>query len=154
MKQMSKLIAIGCDAQTSLLDKILQKITDLKHKPIIVSPSHNTILPWAKVGYRVAQKISSGEVHEGIICCWTGTGVSIAANKVPGVRAALCLDAENTRGARQWNNANVLALSQRLTSESVLDEILDAWFSTEYMGDERESISFLTEIENINFNLK
>ena len=55
----------------------------------------------------------------GVVCCWTGTGVSIAANKVPGVRAALCTDAATASGARRWNDANVLALGLRLTSERV-----------------------------------
>ena len=65
-----------------------------------------------------------------MLCCWTGTGVSIAANKVPGIRAALCGDAETARGARRWNDANVLCLSLRATSEVVAKEILDAWFET------------------------
>ncbi|MEA3082240.1 MAG: ribose 5-phosphate isomerase, partial [Sphingomonadales bacterium] len=70
-----------------------------------------------------------GRAEQAIVCCWTGTGASIAANKVPGVRAALCGDAETARGARKWNDANVLALSLRTTSEALLEEILDAWFS-------------------------
>jgi len=67
---------------------------------------------------------------------WTGTGASLAANKVTGIRAALCADAETARGARTWNHANVLALSLRSTSEPVAREILDAWFSTPYSQDE------------------
>ncbi len=74
--------------------------------------------------------MASGAADVGIVCCWTGTGASIAANKVPGIRAALCTDAETARGARRWNDANVLALSLRLTSAAVLTELLDAWFST------------------------
>jgi ribose 5-phosphate isomerase B len=72
-----------------------------------------------------------GEADTGVVCCWTGTGVSIAANKVPGVRAALCVDAETARGARRWNDANVLCLSLRSTSEVIAREILDAWFAAE-----------------------
>lgn len=77
------------------------------------------------------------------MCCWTGTGASIAANKVPGVRAALCTDAYTADGARRWNDANVLALSLRLTSEPLLREILDAWFAAEASADadDRENVA-------------
>ena len=72
--------------------------------------------------------MAEGRAEQGIVCCWTGTGASIAANKVAGIRAALCVDAETARGARRWNDANVLALSLRTTSEALLKEILDGWF--------------------------
>jgi ribose 5-phosphate isomerase B len=80
--------------------------------------------------------IARGKADEAIILCWTGTGCSIAANKVPGIRAALCNDTETAKGARIWNHANVLALSLRATSAAVLKEILDAWFDTPYSTDE------------------
>ena len=86
-------------------------------------------LPWPDVAAAVACSVASGEADEGVLFCWTGTGVSIAANKVPGVRAALCNDAETARGAKAWNQANVLCLSLRSTSETVAREVLDAWFS-------------------------
>ena len=85
---------------------------------------------WPLTSSHVAELVARGEVDEGIVCCWTGTGASIAANKVPGIRAALCHDAETARGARIWNHANVLALSLRATSIPIAKEILDAWFST------------------------
>lgn len=84
---------------------------------------------WPIVAGRVAQEVAEGRCQQGVLLCWTGTGVSIAANKVPGIRAALCADAETARGARLWNDANVLCLSLRLTSPQVASEILDAWFS-------------------------
>ncbi len=86
-----------------------------------------------------------------VVCCWTGTGASIAANKVPGVRAALCIDAETARGARRWNDANVLALSLRLTSAAVLQEILDGWFATEVSADESDlaNIARVSELDRI-----
>lgn len=86
--------------------------------------------PWPVVAEQVARLVAGGQVDTGVVCCWTGTGVSIAANKVRGVRAALCGDAETARGARRWNDANVLALSLRSTSQAVAEEILDAWLST------------------------
>src|SRR3979490_667135 len=87
--------------------------------------------PWPEVGHSVGTAVSSGLADRGVVCCWTGTGVSIAANKVPGVRAALCVDAETARGARKWNDANVVALSLRLTSEQIAVEILDAFLVTD-----------------------
>jgi len=85
--------------------------------------------PWPEVGFEVGSMVASGSVDFGVVICYTGTGVSIAANKVRGVRAALCFDAQTARGARLWNDANVLALSARLTSEEVAKEIIEAWLS-------------------------
>jgi ribose 5-phosphate isomerase B len=89
-------------------------------------------MAWPDVAHGVAEVVSRGEADQGVVFCWTGTGASIAANKVPGIRAALCADAETARGAKLWNNANVLALSLRRTSDTVAKEILDAWFQTQY----------------------
>lgn len=104
---------------------------------------------WPRVAHQVAGAVASGAADEGVVCCWTGTGVSIAANKTPGIRAALCHDAETARGARLWNRANVLALSLRLTSEAVAREILEAWFSTPLGEDPLDlaCVAYLTEIE-------
>lgn len=99
---------------------------------------------------QVAEAVAQGEADEGIVLCWTGTGVSLAANKVAGIRAALCADAETARGARLWNKANVLALSMRLTTPALADEILESWFSTPYQpnpGDEA-NLALLAELEN------
>src|ERR671935_1472731 len=83
---------------------------------------------WAWASEAAARDVADGRADQAIVCCWTGTGASIAANKVPGARAALCADAQTAEGARRWNDANVLALSLRATSEAELEEILDAWF--------------------------
>jgi ribose 5-phosphate isomerase B len=90
---------------------------------------------WPSVGRMVGEAVAGGEADFGVLCCWTGTGVSIAANKVCGVRAALCGDAETARGAREWNDANVLCLSIRATSAAVADEMLGAWFTTHPTSD-------------------
>jgi ribose 5-phosphate isomerase B len=99
--------------------------------------------PWPDVGRRVGEAVAAGEADRGVVCCWTGTGVSMAANKVGGVRAALCTDAETARGARRWNDANVLALGLRLTSEATATEMLDAFFSTDSDPDEAAEIAKL-----------
>ncbi|MER7057107.1 MULTISPECIES: RpiB/LacA/LacB family sugar-phosphate isomerase [unclassified Streptomyces] len=84
---------------------------------------------WAVCSQRAAREVADGTADQAVVCCWTGTGASIAANKVPGVRAALCTDAHTADGARRWNDANVLAIGLRLTSAPLLREILDAWFA-------------------------
>ncbi len=104
---------------------------------------------WAWASEAAAREVAEGRAEQAVVCCWTGTGASIAANKVAGVRAALCVDAATAAGARRWNDANVLALSLRSTSEAELREILDAWFaaspSTE--TEDRANVEHLVEIE-------
>ena len=95
----------------------------------------------------MAEAVASGEADEGILFCWTGTGVCMTANKVPGVRAALCGDAETARGARACNQANVLCLSLRLASVSVVQEILDAWFSTGADPSEEENVERVNNLD-------
>jgi ribose 5-phosphate isomerase B len=102
---------------------------------------------WAKAALGVARDVASGQADSGIVFCHTGTGVSIAANKVEGVRAALCVDAETAAGARKWNDANVLALSLRLLTPTAADAILDAWLTTPYGGSEGESLEAIRREE-------
>ncbi len=104
---------------------------------------------WAWASEAAARDVAEGRAEQGIVCCWTGTGASIAANKVSGVRAALCLDADSAAGARKWNDANVLALSLRGTSDAELDEILNAWFEAQPSADrqDRANVDHLSEIE-------
>ncbi|GBC71376.1 Ribose-5-phosphate isomerase B [Candidatus Calditenuaceae archaeon HR02] len=100
--------------------------------------------PWPEVGFEVGRMVAEGKVDWGIVVCYTGTGVSIAANKVKGVRAALCFDAQTARGARLWNDANVLAMSGRLTTPEVAREIIDAWLAVENIDEsERQNIERL-----------
>jgi ribose 5-phosphate isomerase B len=98
---------------------------------------------WASIGRAVGEEVAAGRADVGIVCCWTGTGISIAANKVRGVRAALCGDAVTAEGARRWNDANVLALSLRATSPAVGLEILSAFLATKPSDDpsDRDSIA-------------
>ena len=104
---------------------------------------------WAWASESAARDVADGRAEQAVVCCWTGTGASIAANKVRGIRAALCGDAATAEGARQWNDANVLALSLRTTSEAVLAEILDAWFAAQPSpdADDAANVAHLGEIE-------
>jgi ribose 5-phosphate isomerase B len=104
---------------------------------------------WAWASEAAARDVAEGRAEQAIVCCWTGTGASIAANKVAGIRSALCADAATAAGARRWNDANALALSLRTTSEAELAEILDAWFagSASEEEDDRANVGHLAEIE-------
>lgn len=117
-------IAFGTDEVTDVTSTIVDHLVGLGHE--VVDPVEAT---WPDVGRVVGEAVAKGRADRGVVCCWTGTGVSIAANKVVGVRAALCTDAETARGARRWNDANVLALGLRLTSAVVAREIVDAFLA-------------------------
>jgi ribose 5-phosphate isomerase B len=104
---------------------------------------------WAWASEAAARDVAEGRADQAVVCCWTGTGASIAANKVAGARAALCADAPTAAGARRWNDANVLALSLRATSQAELEEILDAWFGGNVSDepDDVQNVAHLGEIE-------
>ncbi len=118
-------IAVGSDEDTPLAAAVIRHLEQRGHTVEVVALTD----AWPQVGRTVGERVASGAADLGVVCCWTGTGVSIAANKVKGVRAALCADAGTAEGARRWNDANVLALSNRATSEPVAAEILDAFLA-------------------------
>jgi ribose 5-phosphate isomerase B len=118
-------IAFGSDEYTALTDAVHADLEARGHQVVRVDDGE-----WVAVGRAVGERVASGECATAVLFCWTGTGASIAANKVPGVRAALCTDAATAEGARKWNDANVLVMGLRLTSPEVAREILDAWFAT------------------------
>jgi ribose 5-phosphate isomerase B len=122
-------IAAGADERTDLTDFVLEDLRDRGHEVVaVLGPAGGRDEQWADVGRGVAEAVARRDADQGVVFCWTGTGVSMAANKVRGARAALCTDAEQARGARKYNDANILAMSLRLTSEPLAVEILDAWF--------------------------
>jgi ribose 5-phosphate isomerase B len=130
-------IAFGTDEHTPLTDSIVESLRQLGHDVV----THVEDEPWPDVGRQVGEAVSSDRADRGVVCCWTGTGVSIAANKVDGVRAALCTDAETARGARRWNDANVLALGLRLTSPTVAREMIEAFLTTDVDPGETDTIA-------------
>lgn len=134
-------IAIGSDAATELTEALADELKKRGHSlqrcgPVSRGEANRD---WPLVAEEVARAVADGSADEGVVCCWTGTGVSIAANKIAGIRAALAGDAETARGARIYNHANVLALSLRATTVSVMKEILNAWFSTPIEGAEAQT---------------
>jgi ribose 5-phosphate isomerase B len=119
-------IAFGTDERTALTEAVQRTLAEDGHEVVVVGEGD----PWPDVGRRVGEAVADGTADRGVVCCWTGTGVSIAANRVAGVRAALCTDAATAEGARRWNDANVLAFGLRLTSETVAREMLDVFLRT------------------------
>jgi len=144
-------IAVAADERTGIADAVVDELRRRGHEPVV----HGALADggrddWAWCAEAAARDVVEGRAEQAVVCCWTGTGASIAANKVTGARAALCGDAPTAAGARRWNDANVLALSLRATSEAQLQEILDAWFaaapSTD--ADDTANIAHLGEIES------
>jgi ribose 5-phosphate isomerase B len=123
-------IAVGSDEKTVLTDFVVEELKKRGHNVMLFGPLKGEAMGWPDVGEKVAVEVSRKRSDQGVVFCWTGTGVTIAANKVPGVRAALCWDAETAKGARMWDDANVLAMSLRSASNAIAKEILDAWFSS------------------------
>jgi len=144
-------IAVAADEDTGVARPLVERLRERGHEPLL----HGALNPderddWAWASEAAARDVAEGRADQAVVCCWTGTGASIAANKVAGIRAALCVDAQTADGARRWNDANVLALSLRGTSEAELAEILDAWFAARPSSDDddRANVAHLDEISN------
>jgi ribose 5-phosphate isomerase B len=144
-------IAVAADERTGVADAVVEQLRARGHEPL----PHGALNAderddWAWASEAAARDVADGRADQAVVCCWTGTGASIAANKVHGIRAALCGDAETAAGARKWNDANVLALSLRATSEAMLSEILDAWFAGSPSSDDedRANVAHVDEIES------
>lgn len=142
-------IVVSADERSHLVDALLAELGARGHETVYLGPGEGEERDWPEVSAAAGEMVARGEADQGIVMCWTGTGATLAANKVPGVRAALCQDAETARGARTWNDANVLGLSLRATSDAIAREILDAWFSTEPAQDEwnQRQLAKIRELE-------
>ena len=142
-------LSVGSDERTHLTDSVIDWLRKRDHVLNLYGPLAEQSSLWPDVARSVAEDVAAGRAEEGVLFCWTGTGVSIAANKVPGIRAALCDDPETAAGARKWNRANVICLSLRRISEARATEILEAWFSTPYQPNPTDDmcINQITEIE-------
>jgi ribose 5-phosphate isomerase B len=143
-------VAVAADERVGIAEAVVEELRKRGHEAI----PHGALADgerddWAWASEAAARDVAEGRAEQAVVCCWTGTGASIAANKVDGVRAALCLDAQTAEGARKWNDANALALSLRATSEAELAEILDAWFGGEPSddADDAANVQHIAEIE-------
>jgi len=142
-------ISVAADELTGVAGAVMEELQERGHELLPHGAlSENERDDWAWCSEAAARDVVEGRADQAVVCCWTGTGASMAANKVPGARAALCADAETARGARRWNDANVLALSLRTTSPALLGEILDGWFEAGPSDeeDDRENIRHVDEI--------
>ncbi len=142
-------ISVAADELVGVAGPVVEELRKRGHEPLVHGAlSDEERDDWAWASEAAARDVAEGRADQAIVCCWTGTGASIAANKVSGIRAALCGDAQTAEGARHWNDANVLALSLRATSEPKLAEILDAWFGAAPSSEpeDRANVEHLDEI--------
>jgi ribose 5-phosphate isomerase B len=144
-------VAVAADERSALAQFLIEELLARGHEPLL----HGALLDgartdWAWGSAAAAEDVVAGRADQAIVCCWTGTGAAIAANKVGGIRAALCGDAVTAAGARRWNDANVLALSLRAVGEGVLGEILDAWFATAASTEpaDRANVEHVAELDD------
>jgi ribose 5-phosphate isomerase B len=142
-------VSIAADERTGVAEAVVDELRRRGHEPILHGALNDGERDdWAWCSEAAARDVVEGRADQAVVCCWTGTGASIAANKVPGIRAALCADAETARGARKWNDANVLALSLRATSPALLEEILDGWFGAE-PSDDADDVANIRHVAEI-----
>ncbi|MDP9067184.1 MAG: RpiB/LacA/LacB family sugar-phosphate isomerase [Actinomycetota bacterium] len=138
-------VILGSDEKSALTDAVEADLRERGHDVALVGPPAGEQMGWTEVGQKVGRAVASGDADTGVLFCWTGTGASIAANKVTGVRAALCGDAATADGARRWNDANVLVMSLRLVTPTVASEMLDAWFAAEPDPSESDNVRALEQ---------
>jgi ribose 5-phosphate isomerase B len=133
-------IAYGTDERTPATEALADHLRAEGHELDVVADG----LDWPDAGRAVGEAVAGGRAERGVVWCWTGTGVVMAATKVEGVRAALCADAETARGARRWNDANVVGLSLRLTTAAVAAEIVDAFLAEPFDPVEQRFVDRVT----------
>jgi ribose 5-phosphate isomerase B len=136
-------IVVGADDEGEVADAVVDELRARGHDVTVLERAQ-----WPEVARRVGEAVVSGEADQGMVFCWTGTGTAMAANKLPGVRAALAWDPWIAEGARRWNDANVLVMSLKRTSPETAREIVDAWLAVEQPdADEAENIARLSDLE-------
>jgi ribose 5-phosphate isomerase B len=136
-------IVLGADDEGAVADAVVDDLRERGHDVTVLEREQ-----WPEVARKVGEAVASGEADQGVVFCWTGTGTAMAANKVPGVRAALVWEPWIAEGARRWNDANVLVMSLKRTAPETARAILDAWFAVEQPDpDEAANIARLAELE-------
>ncbi len=128
-------IAVGSDHGGFLLkDELIKHLSEKKVDFVDFGCFTTEAVDYPDVGQAVGEAVARGEYDRGIICCGTGIGISISANKVPGVRAALCGDCFSAKASIEHNDANVLALGERVIGVGLAKMIVDTWLSAEFLG--------------------
>jgi ribose 5-phosphate isomerase B len=135
---------VGADDEGAVAETVVEELRSLGHDVTVLDRAQ-----WPDVAERVGRAVAAGDAEQGILFCWTGTGTAMAANKVPGVRAALAWDPWIAEGARKWNDANVLVMSLKRTEPETAKAIVEAWLSVEAPDpDEAANIARLAELEH------
>ena len=141
-------IAVASDEWSDVDGVVVQELERRGHAvQRIGAVADNADHPWVDVAVTAARRVQAGDADEAVLLCWTGTGVALAANKLEGIRAALCGDAPTATGARTWNAANVLCLSHRTVTPDLAREILAAWLSPVDPGPGADGVSRLAALE-------
>jgi ribose 5-phosphate isomerase B len=136
-------IVVGADDEGLVADTVVAELRARGHEVMVLERDQ-----WPNVAESVARAVAAGDADQGVLFCWTGTGTAMAANKVPGVRAALAWDPWIAEGARRWNDANVLVMSLKRTEPETAKEIVSAWLSVETPdADEAANIARLAELD-------
>ena len=143
-------IAVGSDhAAYELKEAIKEKLTGEGHEIIDVGCDSTESVDYPKYGHAVGRTVASGEAERGIAVCGSGIGISIACNKVPGIRAALCTSVEMAEMCRRHNNANVVCMGARMISQELAFDIIDTWMTTDFEGGKH--LRRINEIEDLDF---
>lgn len=146
-------IAVGADEFAPIVEDIINYLQQKGHTvQLFGSHEPGQCMAWSPIAIEVAKCVSIHQYDEAILLCWTGTGMSIAANKIKGIRAALCEDQKTAQGARVWNNANILCLSIRKLSTAIAEEILESWFNTKYKPNPQDD-ACLAAIDTLEKNI-
>ena len=142
-------LAIGNDHAAVELKKEIQAYLEEKGIEVInVGTDTHDSYPYAVSGFKVAKLVASGEVDGGVLICGTGVGISMAANKVKGIRACVCSDPVTARLTKEHNNANIIAFGARIVGGETAKGIVDAWLNAEYQGGRHQArIDMIAEIE-------
>ncbi|MFL5980610.1 MAG: RpiB/LacA/LacB family sugar-phosphate isomerase [Gaiellaceae bacterium] len=134
---------VGADDEGAVAETVVEELRSHGHDVTVLDRAQ-----WPDVAERVARAVAAGDAEHGVLFCWTGTGTAMAANKVPGVRAALAWDPWIAEGARKWNDANVLVMSLKRTDPETAKAIVEGWLSVEAPDpDEAANIARLTELD-------
>ncbi len=142
-------IAIGNDhAGLELKNEILAHLQELGHEVVNLGTDSPESFPYPVSGYRVAKLVAEGGADRGVLICGTGVGISLAANKVHGIRCCVCSEPYTAKLSKQHNNSNVLAMGARVVGSELAKMIVDEWLDAEFLGGRHQTrVDMIMEIE-------
>lgn len=145
-------VAIGNDhAAVALKNEIMEYVRSLGHEVVNFGTDTNESCQYPEYGEKVANAVAAGEFDCGILICGTGVGISIAANKVNGIRAAVCSEPTTARLVKEHNNANIIAFGERIVGVELAKDIVKAYLSAEFLGGRHGiRVDMISDIEKRN----